>query len=100
MTPTAPDRLDRIEAAVEQIVTKLDSIADDVTEIKITQARFEARTDERFNAMDQRFDSLEKQFNILENRVSAQDSRLWTFVSALILALVGLLAKLAFFPKL
>ncbi|NCJ05166.1 hypothetical protein GS597_01255 [Synechococcales cyanobacterium C] len=54
---------------------------------------FQARTDEQFKSIDQRLSTL-------ENRVAAQDSRLWTFVSALVLALIGLLAKLAFFPKL
>ncbi|NCJ06353.1 hypothetical protein GS597_07480 [Synechococcales cyanobacterium C] len=88
--------------------------------------RFEVsqtRTDERFNSIDERFNSIDERFNSIDERFSAlntqlsdfkkttdtqladirtqlrsQDNRLWTFVTALVLALVGLLSKLAFFP--
>jgi septal ring factor EnvC (AmiA/AmiB activator) len=35
----------------------------------------------------------------IKTQLRSQDNRLWSFVTALILALVGLLAKLAFFPQ-
>ena len=60
---------------------------------------FQARTDERFNSIDQRFSSLDQRMGSLEDRTKAQDSRLWTFVTALIVAALGIIAKLAFFPQ-
>jgi hypothetical protein len=60
---------------------------------------FAAETKERFNSIDQRFDSVEQRLGSLEDKVKAQDNRIWSFLTALILALVGLLAKLAFFPQ-
>ncbi len=59
---------------------------------------FQARTEERFNSIDQRFNSLDQRLGSLEDRTKAQDSRLWTFVTALVLAALGTVAKLAFFP--
>ncbi|NCJ07235.1 hypothetical protein GS597_12105 [Synechococcales cyanobacterium C] len=91
MTPTAPDRLDRIEAAVEQIVTRLDSIGDDVTDLKISVARMEARTDERLKAV-------EDQISELRIQVRGQDVKLWGAIAALFIALMVSLTKLAFFP--
>jgi flagellar capping protein FliD len=60
---------------------------------------FQARTDERFNSIDQRFNSLDQRLGSLEDRTKSQDSRLWTFVTALVLAGLGIIAKLAFFPS-
>lgn len=60
---------------------------------------FQARTDERFNSIDQRFNSIDQRLGSLEDRTKSQDSRLWTFVTALVLAALGIIAKLAFFPQ-
>ncbi len=35
----------------------------------------------------------------IKTQLRSQDNRLWSFVTVLVLALVGLLAKLAFFPQ-
>jgi flagellar capping protein FliD len=60
---------------------------------------FHARTDERFNNIDQRFNSIDQRLASLEDRTKAQDSRLWTFVTAPVLAALGTIAKLTFFSQ-
>jgi hypothetical protein len=75
------------------------------------------KTDERFNSIDERFNSIEIQISDLKRntdtkfadlktdvtdlklQLRAQDNRLWTFVGALFLAVLGFLAKFAFFPR-
>ncbi len=99
MTATQPDRLDQLESIIERIDRKLDAIATDLTEVKSELRVFQARTDERFNSIDQRFNSLDQRLGSLEDRTKAQDSRLWTFVTALVLAALGIIAKLTFFPQ-
>lgn len=111
---------------MQRMDQKIDAIAADVVEIKIAQAKADERfntvderfntvderfnsVDERFNSVDQRFnsldrrmDGLEEQFKVqdtrLENRFRAQDNRIWSLLIGVVLALVGLLAKMAFFP--
>jgi len=106
MTQTQPDRLDQLESVIERMDRKLDAIGSDITEIKISLAR----TDERLNSVetqvsdlknniDQRFSAVDTQFSDIKTQLRAQDSRLWTFISALVLAVVGLLAKFLFFPQ-
>jgi septal ring factor EnvC (AmiA/AmiB activator) len=98
MTTAQPDRLDQLESVIERIDRKLDAIATDLAEIKTESRVFHARTEERFNSIDQRFNSVDQRLGSLEDRTKAQDSRLWTFVTALVLAALGTIAKLAFFP--
>lgn len=43
--------------------------------------------------------STDTQFADIKTQLRSQDSRLWTFVTALIVMLVGFLTKLAFFPQ-
>ena len=100
MTQAPPDRLGRIESVFERIDRKLDAIAADLVELKISQGRME----ERFNAIDQRFDSVDQRFNSvdqrldsLEERLKSQDNRIWGLIAGVVLALFGLLAKMAFF---
>ncbi len=88
MTQTQPDRLDQLESVIERIDRNLDTIVSALTEIKINVARI----DERLNGMDKRLDTL-------EGRTTAQDTRLWGFITALIVVLTGLLAKQVFFPS-
>lgn len=102
MTQTQPDRLDQLESIIERVDRKLDAIASDIVEIKISQAK----TDERFNSIDERFKSIDQRFNTIDTQfadikiqIRAQDNRLWVFITTLIIAVVGLLAKFLFFPQ-
>ncbi len=52
----------------------------------------QARTDEKLDAMISNLSDLKKQ-------IDKQDSRLWVLVSGMFIALVGVLAKFAFFPN-
>ncbi|MBW4554018.1 MAG: hypothetical protein KME35_23390 [Aphanocapsa sp. GSE-SYN-MK-11-07L] len=52
---------------------------------------FSARTDERLKA-------LETQGAEINVQLRSQDNRLWTFVAAAFLTVLGFLAKFAFFP--
>lgn len=113
MTQTQPDRVDQLESLMDRVDRKLAAIADNIVEIKISQARTDERLnsiDERFKGIDQRFNSVDGQFADIRKstdtqfadikvQIRAQDSRLWTFITALILAVVGLLSKFLFFPQ-
>lgn len=90
MTQTQPDRLDQLESIIERVDRKIDAISTDLGELKLETRVNHAQTSEKLDSLTQRVGSLEE-------KVKAQDNRLWSFVTALILALVGLLAKLAFF---
>lgn len=68
-----------------------------------------ARTDEQFKNIDVRFSSIDTQLADIKKstdtqlsdirlQMRSQDNRLWTFVVALFLAVLGFLAKFAFFP--
>ena len=85
MTQAPPDRLDRIESSVERLVDVVTAM-DKKLDVHI------AKTDEHFKAIDQRLESLEQ-------NTKAQDNRLWTLIIGVVLALFGLLAKMAFFPS-
>jgi septal ring factor EnvC (AmiA/AmiB activator) len=87
MTQAPPDRLDRLESVIEGLDRKLDAIAADVVEIKVSQARI----DERFSASDTQLEDIKLQLR-------SQDTRLWGFIVALSLAVIGFLSKLAFLP--
>jgi septal ring factor EnvC (AmiA/AmiB activator) len=117
MPQTQPDRVEQLETFLERIDRKLDAINTDIMEIKISQAK----TEERFNSVDQRFNAIDSQLADIKKstdtqfaeirkstdtqltdikvQIRAQDSRLWTFITALILAVVGLLTKFLFFPQ-
>jgi hypothetical protein len=70
-------------------------------------ADFKKSTDSQFadlrKSTDSQFADLRKstdsQFADIKIQIRAQDSRLWTFITALILAVVGLLTKFLFFPQ-
>lgn len=99
MTQTQPDRLGQLESIIERIDRKMDTIAADGVEIKISQAR----TDERLNRLEVQVSDLKKrtdtQLADIEVQLRAQDRRLWTLISALVLAVVGRLTKFLFFPQ-
>lgn len=84
MTQAADTGIRNMMASIDQ---KLEAIAADVVEIKISQAT----TNERLNGLDQRVGSL-------EDRLKTQDNRFWSLTIGIILSLIGLLTKLAFFP--
>ena len=84
---------------LQQIRDLLLGLDKKVDHIDRTLEVFQVRTDERFNSIDQRFSSLDQRMGSIEDRTKAQDSRLWTFVTALIVAALGIIAKLAFFPQ-
>lgn len=91
-------RLDKLNSNVEVIQS-------DIQDIKLSQARTEERfnsVDQRFNSVDQRFDSLEKsvnkRFDSLEQRTIGQENRFWGLVALLTTSLLGVIAKVAFFP--
>jgi tetrahydromethanopterin S-methyltransferase subunit B len=108
MTQTVeiPDVLNRLD----KLTTAIESIQTDTRDIKITLARM----DERLNAVDQRVDdldrslskriddldkSLNKRIDSLEQRSNGQETRFWSLVGIIVTALLGILAKLAFFPS-
>lgn len=93
MTQTQPDRIDQLESFIERMDRKLDAISSDVQEMKLNLGVFQAKTDERLNSIDQRLDRIEK-------RIDAQDARIWTLIVSALIAVMGLLAKLSFFPDL
>lgn len=64
-----------------------------------------ARTEEQFKSIDARFAGIDVRFAGIDTQLTdirlqmrSQDNRLWTFVGALFLAVLGFLAKFAFFP--
>jgi septal ring factor EnvC (AmiA/AmiB activator) len=97
---------------LEKIGTAVVSIQSDVTDIKISQAR----TDERLNSLEKQLSDTRAEFKTdiadlktditdirlqlrrYSSRRESQDNRLWTFVGALFVAVLGFLAKFAFFP--
>ena len=91
MTQAPPDRLDRIETAVEKM-------SDTIISLDKKLDIFIATTDERFKAIDQRFDAVDQRLESLEERFKSQDNRIWGLIAGVVLALFGLLAKMAFFP--
>jgi hypothetical protein len=95
-----------------EILKRLDSMAADLVEIKISQAR----VDERLSSIDQRISdldksttqkiealdkSLSKRLDSIDSRSSGQDTRFWALVAILasaLISIIGILAKIAFFP--
>lgn len=89
------------ESDTQKILAKLDVISSDIVEIKVTLAKHDERfnsIDQRFDAIDKRFEAVDKRFEAIEGNLKAQDTKIWGLVSGIVLALFGLLAKLAFFP--
>jgi predicted PurR-regulated permease PerM len=62
-----------------------------------------AQNTEQMKSLESQVTDLKKstdtQFADIRTQLRSQDSRLWTFVTALIVMLVGFLTKLAFFPQ-
>ncbi|MGB7415616.1 MAG: hypothetical protein WA902_15525 [Thermosynechococcaceae cyanobacterium] len=99
-----------------EISSNLSDLKSDVTEIKISQARteerlnsletglseFKAETAERFSEIREDIKTVRTestaQLGNLRDDIKATDNRLWTLIAGVVLALFGLLAKMAFFP--
>jgi hypothetical protein len=58
-----------------------------------------AQSTEQLKGLGTQIVDLRTDVSDIKIQLRAQDTRLWSFVTALVLALVGLLAKLAFFPQ-
>jgi predicted nuclease with TOPRIM domain len=89
--PDVLNRLDKLTTAVEGMNSNLQ-------ELRLEVKTFQARTEEKLNAIGQRFVDLGKRIDSLEQRNIAQDVRFWGFLGIVVTALLGLLSKLAFFP--
>lgn len=92
MTQTQPDRIDRLESLIDRVDRKLDAIATEIQASKLEARVFQAKTEERFQSVDTQLADIKVQLR-------GQDARLWGFVVTLSLAVIGFLAKLAFFPS-
>lgn len=99
MTQTQPDRLDQLESFIERMDSKLDTIASDLGEVKL----FQARTDERLRNLETQVSGLKVDLKAdvtdIKTQLRSQDNRLWGFVAAVFLTAFGFVAKLAFFPE-
>jgi hypothetical protein len=69
-------------------------IAQNIEQLK----RIEQRIDSVESNLTQKIDALDKKVDSIETRMNAQDTRIWSIVVGVVLALFGLLAKVAFFP--
>jgi hypothetical protein len=107
-------RLDGLQVGMSTIQT-------DLKELKLESRVFQAQTTEKLESLSQKIDavdvkltqridavdikltqhigSLDKKVDGIEVRMNAQDARIWSLVVGVVLALFGLLAKLAFFPE-
>jgi septal ring factor EnvC (AmiA/AmiB activator) len=81
-----------IEAS--EVLKRLDSIQSDMQDIKLSQAR----TEEQLKGVAIQISDLKTDITDVRLQLRSQDNRLWTFVGALFLAVLGFLAKFAFFP--
>jgi archaellum component FlaC len=95
----APNQIERLESIIERIDNKLEAIAADQTEIKVSQARTEARVDALEEQVTELRAEQKSQFTELKSDLKSQDNRLWGFVVALFLSLGGILAKVVFFSQ-
>jgi predicted nuclease with TOPRIM domain len=89
-----PDVLNRLD----KLTTVVEGMNSNLQELRLEVKTFQARTEEKLNAIDQRFVDLGKRIDSLEQRNIAQDVRFWGFLGIIVTALIGLLSKLAFFP--
>jgi tetrahydromethanopterin S-methyltransferase subunit G len=111
--PDVLNRLDRLTTAVEATNASIQALDKkiDVFAAEVN-GKFNA-IDQRLNGLDQRIDdldrslskriedldkSLNKRIDSLEQRSNGQETRFWSLVGIIVTALLGILAKLAFFP--
>jgi septal ring factor EnvC (AmiA/AmiB activator) len=79
----------KLDVYIAQNTEQMKSLESQITDLKKS-------TDTQFADIKK---STDTQFADIKVQLRSQDSRLWTFVTALIVMLVGFLTKLAFFPQ-
>lgn len=112
------EKLERkIEAGQARTDAKLDQVIGRIEVLEVGQARLEEKinsinqrfeqvdqrfeqVNQRFEQVDQRFDKMDQRFERIEDNLNRQDNRLWGFLVAFGIALLGIIARYAFFmPK-
>ena len=93
----------KIETGQTRTEAKLDQLMNRMEVLEVGQARLEEKMNgmnQRFEAVDKRFEASDQRLDRIEDNLKRQDNRLWGFLVAFGIALLGLLAKYAFFmPK-
>jgi wobble nucleotide-excising tRNase len=90
------DRFNDLERKIDNKFNELKlELKEDIkqVEVKILSVKGDIK------GLSEKVDGIDKRVSLLEIRVKDQDTRLWTFVVGIFLALFGLLAKMAFFPS-
>ncbi len=77
-----------IQALKDLINQGFEKIDEQLKNLELGQAR-----------MEEKLNAVEKRLELQETRIGDQDKRFWTLIVGAFLALFGLLAKVAFFPK-
>lgn len=98
-----------IQTLLVSINDRLGTITDDITDLKVGQARMEERfntidqrfetVDQKFETFDQKFETVSTQLTNLDNRLKAQDNKFWTLTLTMFAAILGALAKVTFWPS-
>jgi hypothetical protein len=90
----------KLDVYIAQNTEQMKSLESQMTDLKRSTdtqfAELKRSTDTQFVELKK---STDIQFADIKIQLRSQDSRLWTFVTALIVMLVGFLTKLAFFPQ-
>lgn len=79
----------KLDVYIAQNTEQMKSLESQITDLKKS-------TDTQFADIKK---STDTQFADIKVQLRSQDSRLWTFVTELVVMLVGFLTKLAFFPQ-
>ena len=87
---------DLIQALDRKFDARFDAISADLVEIKVTQAKH----GERLNTIDKRLDKIDQDITDVRTSIKSTDSRLWGFITALLVLLLGTLGKVFLFPSL
>ncbi|AFZ34301.1 hypothetical protein Sta7437_0707 [Stanieria cyanosphaera PCC 7437] len=114
MTTSSNTEIQELKNFISDRFVQLDRRIDDVkTELKLEIASSQAEIKKDISNLDlkiesvkgdikglsEKVDGIDKRVSLLETRVKDQDTRLWTFVVGIFLALFGLLAKMVFFSS-
>jgi len=89
----------KIEAGQAETNKRLDQLITPVEALEVGQAKLEEKVqgmDQRFEAINQSFQASDKRLDRLEDTLKRQDNRLWGFLVAFGIAVLGLLARYAF----
>ena len=94
------DLQQKMEAGQARTEAKLDQVITRVEALEVGQARLEEQfkaVNQRFEAIDKRWEASDQRLDRLEDTLKRQDNRLWGFLVAFGIALLGLLVRYAFF---